>query len=138
MKKVLVAVDFGREGGNDTLMATAQAIAGAIGGELHLLHVVEPIPKRVIPELPQDVMSRYKSHADEEMKKLLAQYDCASGVVHNGPPSNEILNYAAEIKSDLIVVHSHDPNLSDYFIGSVAGRVVRRAHCSVHIVREAE
>ena len=136
MKKILVAVDFGREGGNDTILKTAQSLAKAVDGEIYLLHVIEPIPKRVLPELPKEALSRRKSHADEEMAKLLDQYKCASGVVHDGPPSNEILNYASDIKSDLIVVHSHDPDLSDYFIGSVAGRVVRRAHCSVHIVRE--
>ena len=138
MKKILVAIDVARENGNDMIMETAQKIARAVDGELFLLHVIEPIPRRVLLELSKEALARRKTHADEEMEKLLAQYDCNSGVVREGSPSNEILNYATEIKSDLIVVHSHDPELADYFIGSVAGRVVRRAHCSVHVVREGE
>jgi universal stress protein F len=137
LKKVLVAIDVAREAGNDTIMEMAQKLAHTIDGELILLHVIEPIPRRVLLELPKEALARRKSHADEEMEKLSKQYDCADGIVREGPPSNEILNYAAEIGSDLIVLHSHDPELSDYFIGSVASRVVRRAHCSVYIVREA-
>lgn len=136
MKKILVAIDVARENGNDMIMETAQKIARADDGELFLLHVIEPIPRRVLLELPKEALARRKTHADEEMGKLLAQYDCNNGIVREGPPSIEILNYATEIKSDLIVVHSHDPEMADYFIGSVAGRVVRRAHCSVHVVRE--
>ncbi len=137
MKKILVAVDIGREGGNDTLMETAKSLAKSADGEIYLLHVIEPVPKRVLLELPQESIARHLSDAEEDMSKMLSQYGYSNGVVREGPPSNEILKYATEINADLIVVHSHDPDLSDYFIGSVAGRVVRRAHCSVHIVREA-
>jgi len=135
VKKVLVAVDTGREGGNDLIMETANTLTDTMGGELHVLHVIEPIPKRIAPELPKEALARRKIHAEAEMSELQKHYGFANGALREGPPSNEILRYAAEIEADLIVLHSHDPNLSDYFIGSVAGRVVRRAHCSVHIVR---
>ena len=38
----------------------------------------------------------------------------------------------------MIVIASHDPGLADYLLGSTAGRVVRHAHCSVLVVRNAK
>jgi len=56
--------------------------------------------------------------------------------VREGRPAAAILDYASEIGADLIVLNAHDPGTADYFLGSVASRVVRRAPCSVHVVRQ--
>lgn len=138
MNKVLVAVDIGRSGGNDKILEVAQTIATATDGELYLMHALEPIPARVRAEVSDDTLNSHRAHAEEAMQKLLNQAGCKNGVVREGPASPQILKYAEEIHADLIVMHSHDPDMTDYIIGSVAGRVVRHAHCSVHIVREAK
>ena len=41
----------------------------------------------------------------------------------------------AETNADLIVINSHKPGVEDYFLGSTASRVVRRAPCSVLVLR---
>lgn len=138
MKKILVAVDVARSGGNDKILEAAQTIASATDGELFLMHALEPIPARVRAEVSDDALSNHRTHAEEAMQDLMDKTGCKNGVVREGPASPQILRYAEEIHADLIVMHSHDPDMTDYIIGSVAGRVVRHAHCSVHIVREAK
>ncbi len=137
-KKVLVAVDIARSGGNDICMKTAQDIAGTMDGDLVMMYVVEPISGYISLEIPDGLPEKRKSEAVEELRELAAQYGCSEVVVREGAPATEILEQASEINADLIVLHSHDPGLSNYFLGSVASRVVRHAHCSVHVVRHPD
>jgi len=138
MKKILIAVDVARSEGNDLILQTGKDIAAASDGELYLMYAIDPIPGRVYPEIPEELVGKHKAFAEEKMQELLAQSGSTNGAVIEGPPSTKILDHAAEIGADLIVLHSHDPDISNYFLGSVASRVVRHAHCSVHIVREAK
>src|SRR5205085_8725002 len=58
-----------------------------------------------------------------------------SAVVRQGGIYHEILEEAAALKADLIVMTSHRPAMRTYFLGSNAGHVVRYAKCSVLVVR---
>src|SRR5258705_452519 len=58
-----------------------------------------------------------------------------SAAVRQGGIYHEILEEAAAIKADLIVMTSHRPAMRTYFLGSNAGHVVRYAKCSVLVVR---
>lgn len=138
MKKILVAVDVARDGGNDAVMRTARELSDAMGGELILLHVVEPLPGYIHAQIPNEALAQRLFEIEKELKDLAERYKTSELVIREGAASTEILEYADSIHADLIVLHSHDPGISDYFLGSVAGRVVRHAHCSVHVVRQAE
>ena len=138
MKKILVAIEIARQGGNDAAITTAQNIAKAMGGEIILLHVIEQAPQYVNAQLPKGILVEQLQAAKTGIRELAAQYDCSDAVICEGQPATEILEYASEIKADLIVLQSHDPNITTYFLGSVASRVVRHARCSVHVVRQPE
>ena len=138
MKKILVAIEISRQGGNDTAIKTAQIIAKAMDGEIVLLSVIEQVPNFVSVQLPEGLREEQVQDAKNKLQNLAAQYKCSNAVIREGQPATEILEYAREIKANLIVIHSHDPNIATYFIGSVASRVVRHAHCSVHVVRLPE
>ena len=58
-----------------------------------------------------------------------------SDVVRQGGIYHEILEEAAAVHADLIVMTSHRPAMRTYFLGSNAGHVVRYAKCSVLVVR---
>lgn len=60
-------------------------------------------------------------------------------IVHKGgDPYDEILRYAEKNQIDLIVIPSHDKSaLEEFFMGSCAGKVVRRARCSVMVMRKS-
>ena len=55
--------------------------------------------------------------------------------VTTGKPGVQITEVAREIGADLIIVGAHHPSAMDYFLGSTAARVARRADCSVLILR---
>jgi nucleotide-binding universal stress UspA family protein len=79
-------------------------------------------------------------HASEEALTIVAResgIDTAriSSVVRQGGIYHEILEEAAAVKADLIVMTSHRPAMRTYFLGSNAGHVVRYAKCSVLVVR---
>ena len=59
-------------------------------------------------------------------------------LVRTGHAAQTILDVAEEVNSDAVVLAAHAPGLADYFLGSVASRVVRHAHYSVHIVRSVK
>ena len=56
-------------------------------------------------------------------------------VVVDGHSARTILDYAEEHGVDCIVMASHRPDITDYFLGSTAARVVRHAACAVHVLR---
>ena len=138
MKKILVAIDVDRGGGNDMVLMAAQKLSKAMDGTVMALHVISPAPNYVLAELPKDILQNRVSRAEEDLREIAEHHGCTNTMVREGSPAEEILEYAEKIEADLIVLHSHDPDISNYFLGSVAGRVVRHAHCSVHIVRHAK
>ena len=138
MKKVLVAIDVARSESNEICLKTAQDIAGTMDAELVLLHVIESIPRYYIPSMPPGAIGKWKVEAEEAARELAEQYGCSNVVIREGPPAIKILEYASEAGVDLIVLNSHDPELLDFIIGSVASRVVQHAHCSVHVVRNPD
>jgi nucleotide-binding universal stress UspA family protein len=54
-----------------------------------------------------------------------------------GDPETEILEHAREWGADLIVVGSHDlSRLERFLVGSIAGKVVKHAPCSVLVLKQ--
>ena len=87
---------------------------------------------------------RFASFSGEGMKMLVAAREALGKEVGAddvnievvvGHPGRTITDYADENGIDCIVIASHQPGLQDYFLGSTAARVVRHAHCAVHVLR---
>lgn len=72
----------------------------------------------------------------EPMKSEHRLADTTDILVRTGHAARTILDVAEEVDSDVVILASHNPGFADHFLGSVAGRVVRHAHCSVHVVRD--
>ncbi|ETX28078.1 universal stress protein [Roseivivax isoporae] len=115
-------------------MAVARALA-AEGAEIHALSVLEVIPLYVAAEVPLEVYER--SCADMRDKLTEAFRDMPDVRVRavTGSPAATIVETVRAHGFDLVVIRSHRPGLQDWFLGSTAGRVVRHAPCSVHVVR---
>ena len=65
----------------------------------------------------------------------MAGADDVDIAVVSGHAGRTILDFAGEQGIDCIVMNSHRPDLTDYFLGSTAARVVRHARCAVHVLR---
>ncbi len=60
----------------------------------------------------------------------------ADTVVRLGSVYTEVIDEAKAWGADLIVISSHRPSMSTYFLGSNAAQIVRHAMCSVLVLRE--
>jgi len=134
-KHIIVAVDLAHgEAGKGLIDKAIQLLDE--GGVIRLLHVLEDVPAYIAAELPRDLNDRRQAEARVELG-LLADGITATvtSEIRTGAAASQILQCAEDTGADLIMIASHHPNLSDYFIGSTAARVVRHAQCSVLISR---
>ena len=134
-KRIVVAVDISHgELGQMLLDKAAQLLDD--GGDVRLLYVLDEVPSYIAAELPQDLSERRNAEARVELKAMAQGASVPVQVeVRSGAASGQILQCAEDTGADLIMIASHRPGLSDYFIGSTAARVVRHAQCSVLITR---
>lgn len=133
--RIIVALDLSHEVQGNALFQKALKLIDA-GGEIRLVHVLEEVPGYIAAELPRDLSDRRQAEARVELKQVAHGSDARVEVeVRSGAPSAQILQAAEDSNADLIMIASHKPGLSDYFIGSTAARVVRHAQCSVLISR---
>ena len=146
LKQVLVPTDFSET--SDSALRYAKAFAGAFGGTLHVVHVIEePYGQpwaveaygfslsALQDEWIKDAQGRLASILTEEERKTLK----AVTTTVLGHPVMEILRYAKENAIDLIVMGTHGRGpLGHVVLGSVAERVVRKAPCPVLTVRTPE
>jgi universal stress protein F len=134
---IIVAVDLSHGEAGRALLAKAARMVDA-NGTIRILHVLEDVPSYIAAELPRDLGERRAADARVELK-LLAEAAPAGATIEietrHGAPAAQILEAADDHGADLIMIASHRPGLSDYFIGSTAARVVRHAQCSVLISR---
>jgi nucleotide-binding universal stress UspA family protein len=142
-KRICCPIDF--SDASRAAMEVAADLAKRFGAELVLLHAY-PIPGYTFPDgsvvaspkMMQDLADQAQKHLEEwrnEAERLVgAPRVTAEKAV--GEPAAEIIRVAREARADLVVVGTHGrTGLEHALMGSVAERVVRRAHCPVLTVR---
>ncbi len=145
-KRILVAVD----GSGPSLRATelAAAMAAAMGGEIELLHAIDPNVIRALPREPMSAGRRLGFHAGEveaylreETETQLERYRkvCEAADVkvtsriETKPPARAIAEAAEEF--DLIVMGSRGLDaLSGAALGSLSHRVIAETRRPVLVV----
>ena len=143
IKQVVTPIDFSD---NSTLIAESAAyIAGTFKAAIHLVFVVQNfedysgffVPQMSMPNLEHELFSGAEERMGrfcQEHAELFKQFGVAE-VVHRvfvGDVAEQIVQYAAEIHGDLIVMGTHGyKGLEKIMFGSIAGKVVRSAHCPV-------
>lgn len=116
----------------------AEALATHFHGKLVLLHVVSPIPAYSFQEgmpLPPDVMEDMLEQGKAQLASFAGEWVkgfAAEQVVLEGDPAQQIVDYAAEEKFDLILMptHGYGP-FRRFLLGSVTAKVVHDAGCPV-------
>ncbi|MDB5653516.1 MAG: hypothetical protein JWQ94_1129 [Tardiphaga sp.] len=138
---ILVPIDLAELDLAQPAIAQAATLSQSFGGSVRLLNVVPMTPVMLAEYVPADFDSQQRASSEEALAKV-AQ-DCGidparvSSVVRQGGIYHEILEEAAAMNAELIVMTSHRPAMRSYFLGSNAGHVVRYAKCSVLVVRPA-
>lgn len=132
---ILIPVALDHEGVVERKLAFARRNL-AEGGKITLLTVLESVPGFVAEFVPPDSENHLTAKVRSRLEAVADGADNIETDVIVGKPGVEISRYAKAKGVDLIVVGSHQPGVEDYFLGSIAARVARRAPCSVMILRE--
>lgn len=137
--KILIPVDLGDPNLAKPALETAVMIAKAGGGDIRLINVLPVTPVMLAEYVPQDFDAQQRRSAEEALTIVANEIGLGDGrsswMVRQGGIYQEILEEAKECGADLIVMSSHRVGVRTYFLGSVAGHVVRYAACSVLVVR---
>ncbi|MBN1205817.1 MAG: universal stress protein [Myxococcaceae bacterium] len=139
--RILVPVDLSE--GSQTLIEYAIQFATPFNASLELIHAWEP-PQYVAPDLlvaapgwnSQSLEQVAVDSASKELNALVAKVKSGNVPIKHrvvvGEATSTLLRIAEEGKHDLIIMGTHGRRgLPRLLLGSVAQKVVARAHCPV-------
>lgn len=146
MLKVLIPVD----GSPSSRYSVEKAMRIGVlkDAEVHIMTVISKpyetttrnpyIAAEIIKQLDKENI-QYSETVLEEIKKVISSVaEARSTVIKEGDPAEEILKYADEIGSDLIVMGNRGlGNFDKILLGSVSQKILNHSCCSVLIVKEA-
>jgi len=147
---LLVGMDFSELADRALHEAFAQATQRA-NSEVHVLSVLPPsdLPGDGLPvyasvnEKPplEGALERLREHVDQELERFCTAYPQAPlffrviSHVHVDTAAHGIVQMAADLSADLIVVGTHNrKGLERFLLGSVAEGTVRNARCPVLVI----
>jgi nucleotide-binding universal stress UspA family protein len=143
IQNILVATDF--SDASARALDYARELARAFKASVHVMHVLEDLAAHAwttevyVAALP-GVHEEMEKQARERLEQIVTPEDRkdleVQTVLRLGSPFVEIVRYAREANIDLIVMGTHGRGaIVHMLLGSVAERVVRKAHCPVLTVR---
>jgi nucleotide-binding universal stress UspA family protein len=122
----------------------ASEIAHRFHSKVEAIHVMElPAPvvamEITIPPTP-DVQEQWRGNALsllDEAQDLLGKDNHPLTTLLKGAPGPSIIEYAANINCELIIVGHRGLNrMEEFLIGSVSNYIIRHAHCPVMIIKD--
>jgi universal stress protein E len=128
------------------ILDTASFMAQALGRELHVLHVIEPIEAMVSLEegyvpnalVVEEISRKLRDEHETAMHSLLMERHLPYGRVHlrRGSVQGELIAAARELPAALVVMGAvARTGLKRVFLGSTAERVLESIPCDVLIVK---
>lgn len=141
IEKILCPVDF--SDASTKGFEYALSFASRYNAKLYVQHVIEPVTALFTYEnLPgwHEVYAEFRAGAEEALKKMIASHAADQVqpeiVLQVGDPADLILKFGRKEAVDLIVMGTNGRRGLDRLVtGSVAERVLRKAHCPVLAVR---
>lgn len=139
---VLIAVDA--SGNAPMVVNTGARLARSFpSAAVHIVHVFRASrfdrARAGSPTPPTDAIEDAKEHVDFHVRS--ARKVCRNDVRGHflvGDPVTEVTKLADELKTDLLVLGTHDHSgLERFLLGSIAENLMRQVRCSVFVVRPA-
>jgi len=138
-KRILCAIDLEDMTSGRKVLARARALSEPGQTRLMLLHVLRPLPLLYAEYLPADFDAAELKSAKQRMTDLMVEmgevetgFTCTA---RRGTPYVEVLNEAAAVDADLIIIGSHQPSFASKLLGSNAASIVRHSTVDVLIAR---
>jgi universal stress protein A len=130
-KNILCPIDF--DGHAAPALELAARIAKHMGAAVYVLHAVSP-DARAERGWQKGAAVQLEQLADQTLQGLAHDF-----IVRSGPAETEILNAAADLGADLIVIPTHGRSgLKRLVLGSVAEQVIRKSPVPVLTLTAAQ
>ena len=142
VNNILVPVDFSNY--SKSALSYASEIALSYNAQLQVLHIIEETMhpafsisgKSSIFDLVPGIKEDSNKRANKMVKEALSDKVKSNVYVKGGRAASDIIKFAKENSSDLIVIATHGlTGLEHMLLGSVTEKVVRMAHCPVFTVK---
>ena len=144
LKKILVPLDFSAH--SRKALNYAVKLAAQFGSQVTVVNIVAPViyaEGMVLPAAMENLDRVSEEHARGELDKIAEEVrghnvSCDTDVLL-GHPSDEIVNFAKQQETDLLLITTHGrTGLQHFLLGSTAERILRHAPCPVMVVRDQE
>lgn len=156
VKKILCPLDFSKHCYD--ALDTARELAKEFKAELHLVHVVSPVPPTTMSQVGgtgynaplgtggfnvAQYQKQLNEAAEENLKKIIEdkikKKIKVKHAVREGDAADEIDDYAEKEGMDMIVISTHGrTGLERMFLGSVTEKVIRHTEVPVLCLRAKE
>ena len=140
--RIVVPTDFSEC--SEGAWALAKRVAGSLGSELVLAHVlVEPVAygdPSIAADTTVELFEQGRKWVEDEIEKWASAARAAGitvrTIVRTGLAQEEIVTLATDESAELIIIGTHGrTGLNRLLLGSIADRVIRFAPCPVLTVR---
>ena len=141
-EKILVPIDFSEH--SKKALTYAKEIANSYGANLQLLHVIEDTihpafslsGKSSIFDLVPGIEEDCRRRIERLIQETGVSKENTEIVVKGGQAANDIIKFAKDNSSDLVVIATHGlTGIEHLLLGSVTEKVVRMAPCPVFTVK---
>ena len=140
--KILVAIDINDPDHARTALEAARSLIapGTAGAKVHIFYVRHFLPVSYEGMITVDFDTQEIGEAQRVVDEWRARYDLADATFasRRGRVRDEVLDEAAHIGADLIIIGSHQPTLASRVLGSNAAAIVRNSPVSVLIARAGD
>ena len=136
-QNILIPVALDHERNTATAIEVAKTLRGD-GGKITLVGVIERVPGYVAEYVVVHSDETLNEAMTGQLRDIAKAHDGIDVAVTTGKPGVAIAELASDVSADLVIIGSHRPGVEDYFLGSTASRVVRRAPCSVMVLRDSQ
>lgn len=140
-KNILVPVDLNEQGFADKAVALAMVYAKHENAQIHLLNVLPGIHMSMVANyFPKDAAHKMKIDMKQKLKDFAATHigeDISyKTYITEGKPYKCILEYAAKVQAELIIMPSHKRSkVGKVLLGSIANTVVQKSPINVLVVK---
>ena len=141
-KNILVPVDVFETGLADKALSHAQSLAQSSSGQIHLLNVIPTFSPALTRGFISDarkmedyLVNNSKEKLAELINKLSLKESDVQIHIRSGNVRDEVTKLADELKADVVIIGSRNPNIQTHLLGSEAASIVRYAHVPVFVVR---
>ena len=144
IRRILVPIDFSEHA--EAVLEWAAHLATEHQSQIVLLHAYHlPVEFQQLEGayLPADFWTNVKEEAEQSLQRYVEELRGrglpVDSVVREGYPATVIIDEAANLPADLIVIGTRGlSGRKHMLLGSIAERVVQKAHCPVLTVKVTE